>query len=109
MTETITPTIIHKGYKPNKSIEMVKACIEHYKYFKRPVEEITLAPRYWEEWIGGMIDRFPQLEEKKGFGEVHFKNVKVRKGSIFMVKPLEAKLKVLIIDKEWKGHEEVQS
>ena len=96
--------IINKGYKANKSIEMVKACLQHYAHFKRPVDEVMLAPRYWDEWAKGMVDRFPELEEKIHMGEVAFKNCRVVKGSIFMMKPLTVKLKTLIIDKEWKGH-----
>ncbi len=97
-------TIINKGYKPNMTMDMVKACLLHYKQFNRPVEIIELKPDKWDEFKRGILELKPEFEEDLNhFNECQFKNVTVKKGSQFMAKSLMVTLKELVYDESYKA------
>ena len=83
-----------KKFKPNVAIDMVSAALQHYKKQERLVDFITLNHRLWEMWVSGMLERDPTLDIKD---EMHFKDCKVRKGSMFMVKQMTVELKKRIL------------
>lgn len=90
--------IINKGYKPNLAIDMVTAALQHYKKWERPVEDIVLSPKMWDMFTRGMVERFPDKEEDiKHFNECHFHNCVIKKGSTFMVKPMDVTLKERVL------------
>lgn len=90
----MAPTPTQKKYKPNVAIDMVSACLAHYKKFNRPVETITLSQGLFEKWKSGMLERKPDLEIHD---QMDFRDVTVRKGSIFMFKDMDVKLKKLVL------------
>ena len=101
-------TVIHKRYKPNLAIDMVKAAVQHYRRMHRPIERITLAPHMWRFWVDGMLEHDPEKEDDlKHFEKAEFKmmfpnekggepvgsTMEVCKGSRLMIKSMEVKLK----------------
>lgn len=84
----------NKTFKPNIAIDMVSAALQHYKKHERPVDFITLNHRMWNIWVSGILERDPTLEIQD---EMHFKDCKVRKGSIFMLKSMTVELKKRVL------------
>lgn len=85
-------------FKPNIAIDMVAACLAHYKKFKRPVKSITLNEALWFKWKEGIQER----ADVKGvtfenYEEIEFRNVTIIKGSKFMTKNMTVVLKELIL------------
>jgi hypothetical protein len=96
----MSPAIINKTEnKPNMAIGMVHSCLEHYKHFKRPVESITLSPKMWRMFQDGLIRMDPEKEDDINMTDwVSFKDCKVKKGSVFMIKSLTVQLKTRVLD-----------
>jgi hypothetical protein len=101
-------TVIHKKYKPNMAIDMVRSAIRHYRSMYRPIEKITLAPHIWRMWVDGMLEHAPEREEDlKHFEKAEFRmkfanekggepvgvDMEICKGSKFMIKSMEVKLR----------------
>jgi len=102
-------TVISKNkFKPNLAIDMVKAAVQHYRRMHRPIDRITLAPHMWRLWVDGMLEHEPEREQDlKHFEKAEFKMMfpnekggepvgtymEVCKGSKFMTKSMEVKLK----------------
>ena len=85
--------------KRNLAIDMVRACLAHYKHFKRPVESITLSPSMWRTFKDGLIRMDPEKEDDINMTDwVSFKDCKVKKGSVFMIKSLTVQLKQRVLD-----------
>ena len=81
------------------AVDMVHGLLTHYKMFNRPVEEVRLNPKLWQEFRDYFVRRNPEMaDDIDHFGEVQFKNTKVKKGSQFQVKSMEHTLKTLTID-----------
>ncbi len=97
--------ITHRRYKKNVAIDMVAACLKHYKQFNRPVEEIQLSNRLWGVFRDGILELKPELQaDIDHHNEVSFKNCKVKKASVFMIKDMHVELKVLTIDRKVNGN-----
>lgn len=83
-----------KKKAPNLAIDMVKACLAHYKRWERPVDTITLCPQLFNRFKEG-------IEHKAGdaliYDRVEFKDVTVLKGSQFMVERMTVKLKERVL------------
>lgn len=87
-------------FKPNVAIDMVGACIKHYKQFNRNVKTITLNEALFYKWKEGIMERNEAKELIENLhieDEMVFANVIVKKGSSFQVKELEVELHKLII------------
>ena len=80
-------------FKKNIAIDMVMACLRHYKVYSRQVDTITLSPSTFEEFKSGMAERMPDVEITDA---VDFNDCKIRKGSRFMIKSLTCTLKPLM-------------
>lgn len=93
----------NKKFKPNVAIDMVAACIAHYKKFNRNVKTITLNEALFYKWKQGIIER-NNVKELVDNLEIHdemvFRNVTVKKGPSVMVKELEVELHKLTIQSE---------
>lgn len=97
--------ITHKRYKKNVAIDMVAACLRHYNQFERPVEEIQLSSRLWGVFRDGILEMKPEMQpDIDHFNEVSFKNCKVKKASMFMIKDMHVELKILTIDRKINGN-----
>jgi hypothetical protein len=102
--------IINKGYKPNMTMDMIGACLAHYKKQNRPVEAIELHPDKWNEFKKGILELKPEFEDDLNhFGECQFKNVTVKKGSSFMVKSLVVTLRELVYDESYIAKQKLLS
>jgi hypothetical protein len=79
--------------RPNVAIDMVLACIKHYKRYGRKVRAITLSDRYFHILKNGLLERDETLliEDK-----VEFKDVTIFQGSTLMIKPLQEVLEPIL-------------
>jgi hypothetical protein len=57
-------------FKRNIAIDMVKACLAHYKKFNRSVKTITLDEALFHKWREGIIERNNMLEKIENI-EIH--------------------------------------
>ena len=81
------------------AVDMVHGLLTHYKMFNRPVEEVRLNPKLWQEFRDYFVRRNPEMaDDIDHFSEVQFKNTTVKKGSILQPKDIEWTLKTLTID-----------
>lgn len=97
--------ITHKRYKANVALDMVASCLKHYKRFERPVEEIQLSSRLWSIFRDGILEFKPEMQaDIDHHNEVTFRNCKVKKASVFMIKDMHVQLKVLTIDRKVNGN-----
>jgi hypothetical protein len=73
-------------YRPNAAIDMISACLNHYKKYGRKVRAITLSQRYFELLKAGLLERDETLliEDK-----VEFKGLNIFLGSSLMITPLQ--------------------
>lgn len=95
----MSTTIIHKGYKANVAIDMVKAALAHYKQYERPVGVILLDKRLWGIFKRGMIELNPEKEDDLTQSkEVEFKDCIVKQGSMFMTKSMIVELKKRVLE-----------
>lgn len=88
------------------AVDMVYGVLKHYERYSRPVEEVTLAPHHWGNFRDYFVRKYPEMEaDIDHAGEIHFKNTRVRKGSLFMLKGMQWKLKTLTIDADYNPAE----
>jgi len=85
--------------KANLAIDMVKAALNHYARFERPVQDIVLSQRLWNQFVKGMIEKDPEKEyDLLMTDEIVFKNCTVKKGSTFMLKSMYVTLKQRVLE-----------
>lgn len=69
------------------AVDMISACLDHYKKYKRKVKLITLNSNYWRMFKEYVLEQKPDLVIEDA---IDFKNVRIEKGSIFQTEPLRA-------------------
>ena len=81
------------------AVDMVGGLLTHYRMFNRPVDEVRLHPKLWQQFRDYWVRKHPEMSDDiDHFSEVQFKNTTVKKGSILQPKDIEWTLKTLTID-----------
>jgi hypothetical protein len=71
----------------NIAVDMVRACLSHYKEMRRKVQYVELSANYWKlfsEWLKRNAPDKPFTDEG-----VQFRNTIIRKGHRFMTENLQ--------------------
>jgi hypothetical protein len=76
----------------NVAVDMIKACIAHYKTYGRRVSVITLNSSYWRIFCEWCKRNRPEFVFDNA---IQFQNIRIEKGSQFMTDRMHVELETV--------------
>ena len=68
----------------NVAVDMISACLSHYKRYNRKVEIVYLNKRYWELFLRYIGEQLPEkYNDAKATEAMEFRNLMIKRGSRF--------------------------